>query len=297
MNNFYALSILQESPLLFAIIASIFGLLVGSFLNVVIYRLPVMIENEWKENCAELNDENYQPSGKIFNLAVPRSRCQQCQSLITAWQNIPVISYLLLRGKCPNCQTNISIQYPIVELLTAITTFVVAYHYGYSIQSIAGIILTWSLISLMFIDLNTFYLPDNITLPFMWLGLILSLFNVFTDSQSSIIGACAGYLSLWSVYQLFKLLTKKEGMGYGDFKLLAMLGAWIGWQYLILIIILSSFVGAIFGISMMIIKNNNRNTPIPFGPYLAVAGWIALLWGNDIIQLYTDWAMPNRHFQ
>ena len=149
----------------------------------------------------------------------------------------------------------------------------------------------------MFIDLNTFYLPDNITLPFMWLGLILSLFNVFTDSQSSIIGACAGYLSLWSVYQLFKLLTKKEGMGYGDFKLLAMLGAWIGWQYLILIIILSSFVGAIFGISMMIIKNNNRNTPIPFGPYLAVAGWIALLWGNDIIQLYTDWAMPNRHFQ
>ncbi|MCK5356616.1 MAG: prepilin peptidase, partial [Methyloprofundus sp.] len=205
---------------------------------------------------------------------------------IKAYQNIPLFSYLFLRGKCANCQTSISIRYPLVELLTGILSVVVAYQLGGHIATLFALLLTWVLVALSGIDIDHQLLPDNITLPMLWLGLFLSLFNVFTDPVSSIIGAMAGYLILWTIYWLFKLLTGKEGMGYGDFKLLALFGAWLGWQYLLLIILLSSLVGAIIGTSMIIFVQRDKNIPIPFGPYLAIAGWIALLWGSEINSLY-----------
>jgi len=276
----------------------ILGLLVGSFLNVVIYRLPVMFKREWRKDCYTYLEENYKATIQLdtskepaepFNLVKPDSTCPVCGHQIRAWENIPVISYLFLKAKCSNCKTPISIRYPLIELLSAILASLCAWHFGFSLAGLAAIFLSWALISLAMIDYDTQYLPDQIILPFLWLGIILNLNNTFTDIESSIIGAVAGYLSLWSVYHLFKLITNKEGMGYGDFKLLALLGAWMGWQYLPAIIIFSSLVGAIIGVSLILFKKHQREVPIPFGPYLAIAGWIALIWGNEINQSYLNW--------
>ena len=281
-------------------VASIFflGLLVGSFLNVVIYRLPVIFKREWRKDCCNYLEENYKAKIQLdtsdelaepFNLVKPNSTCPSCGHQIRAWENIPVISYLFLKAKCSNCKTPISFRYPFIELLSASLAALCAWHFGFSLAGFAAILLSWALISLSFIDYDTQYLPDQITLPFLWLGLLLNLNNTFTDINSAIIGVIAGYLALWSVYHLFKLITKKEGMGYGDFKLLALLGAWMGWQVLPAIIILSSLVGSIIGISLILLKKHQRDIPIPFGPYLAIAGWIALLWGNEINQSYLNW--------
>ena len=280
-------SIILNSPALFCPIIGIIGLMVGSFLNVVIYRLPIMMQRGWKQECQEFLELPVSGQAEeTFNLALPGSHCPACNAEIKAIQNIPVLSYLLLKGKCANCQTSISIRYPVIEALTGVLSVVVAYLLGSQIETLFGLILTWTLIALSGIDFDHQLLPDNITLPILWLGLFLSLFNIFTDPVSSIIGAIAGYLFLWTIYQLFKLLTGKEGMGYGDFKLLALFGAWLGWQYLPLIILLSSLVGAIIGTSMIIFVQRDKNVPIPFGPYLAIAGWIALLWGEQINTLY-----------
>lgn len=263
------------------------GLLTGSFLNVVIHRLPIMMEREWQSHCAELtgNDENL-PDSTIFNLNKPGSRCPHCGHAITPLENIPVLSYVWLRGKCSSCGAKISARYPIIETVTAILSIVIAWHFGFSWQAAAGLAFTWALIALTMIDFDHQLLPDSITLPFIWIGLTLSLGNIFIDSKTAIIGALAGYLSLWSVYKLFKLLTGKEGMGFGDFKLLSMLGAWMGWKMLPAIILLSSAVGAVVGILLIVLRGRDRTIPIPFGPYLATAGWITLLWGNDITNAY-----------
>ncbi len=280
-------TILQTSPILLTLLVLIVGLLVGSFLNVVIYRLPVMMERGWKKECKEyLEIKDTEENNEPFNLTIPLSRCPKCNTAIKPYQNIPVISYLFLAGKCSACKTHISLRYPLIEGFTGICSAIVAWHFGYSIELIFALLLTWSLIALCFIDIDHQLLPDSITLPFLWLGLFLSLFSVFTDTHSSIIGAIAGYLSLWTVYQLFKLLTGKEGMGYGDFKLLALFGAWLGWQYLPIIILLSSLVGAVIGVSMVILMKKDHTIPIPFGPYLAAAGFLALIWGEQINSLY-----------
>ncbi len=274
----------------------ILGLLVGSFLNVVIYRLPIMLKRQWRQDCklflAENDDQpapqNTPPEAR-FNLFLPRSTCPHCGHLVTAWENIPVISYVLLRGKCRRCAAAISLRYPLVEILSAAMAVYIAWHFGVSWQTTAAIILSWALICLSFIDYDHQYLPDNITLPFLWLGLLLNLNGLFTDIQSAIIGTMAGYLILWSIYKLFKAVTGKEGMGYGDFKLLAMAGAWLGWQMLPAIILISSIVGATLGIALIIFKQHDKSKPIPFGPYLAIATWIALLWGETLNQLYLNW--------
>ncbi len=275
---------LQNTGIFYTFVALI-GLSIGSFLNVVIYRLPLMLENDWKSQCRELLEIKEQAE-EVVTLSKPASTCPNCQHKIRAWENIPVISYLFLKGKCSQCQTPISIQYPLIELLTATLSLAVAIKFGVSWQTVFGLILTWSLIAMSVIDLHKLILPDNITLPVLWIGLLISLFTIFTDPVSSIIGAAAGYMILWSVYQTFKLLTGKEGMGYGDFKLLALFGAWFGWELLPLIIILSSASGAIIGILMIVFKKHDRNIPIPFGPYLAIAGWICLLWGQQIMHWY-----------
>ena len=282
--------ILQSSPVLLTALVLIIGLLIGSFLNVVIYRLPIMMERGWKKECTEyLELENSEESNEIFNLLVPLSRCPHCNAPIKPYQNIPVISYLLLQGKCSECKSHISLRYPLIEAFSGITSAIVAWHFGYSIEMLFALFLTWSLIALSFIDIDHQLLPDSINLPMLWLGLFLSLFSIYTDTHSSIIGAIAGYLSLWTVYHLFKLVTGKEGMGYGDFKLLALFGAWLGWQYIPLIVLLSSLVGAIIGVSMIILVKRDHNIPIPFGPYLAAAGWLALIWGDQINGLYLNY--------
>ena len=274
------------SPYLFTGLIGIIGLLVGSFLNVVVYRLPIMLQSSWRKECLEYLQMEAEEEDEPFNLSLPLSRCPHCQSPIKAYQNIPVISYVFLKGQCANCKQPISLRYPLIELLTAITSIVVAWHFGYSVEAGFALLLTWVLIALSFIDIDHQLLPDNITLPVLWLGLFLSLFDLYCGIHASVIGAITGYMVLWLVYQAFKLVTGKEGMGYGDFKLLALFGAWLGWQALPLIILLSSLVGAVIGITMMIVVKRDHNIPIPFGPYLAVAGWIALLWGHDLNQLY-----------
>ena len=282
------LDILLNFPYFLTALACLIGLLVGSFLNVVIYRLPIMMQRNWRKECTEylqIDSTESEPQ-ETFNLVFPLSRCPNCNTPIKPYQNIPVISYLFLKGQCATCSNPISSRYPIIEAFTAITSAIVAWHFGYTPQTVFALMLTWSLIALSFIDIDHQLLPDNITLPVLWLGLFLSLFGLYTDAHNSIIGAIAGYTILWSVYHLFKLATGKEGMGYGDFKLLALFGAWLGWQYLPVIILLSSLVGAIIGISMIIFVKRDHNIPIPFGPYLAAAGWIALLWGNDLNQFY-----------
>lgn len=280
-------SIILESPALLILLATIVGLLVGSFLNVVIYRLPIMMRRDWKKECQEflelpLTEQTAEP----FNLSLPNSHCPHCNAPIKAYQNIPVFSYLFLKGKCAHCAAPISARYPFIEALTGLLSAIVAYQLGAQTEIFFALVLTWTLIALSGIDFDHQLLPDNITLPMLWLGLLLSLFNVFTDPVSSIIGTVAGYMVLWTIYQLFKLLTGKEGMGYGDFKLLALFGAWLGWQYLPLIILLSSLVGAIIGLTMIIFLGRDKSIPIPFGPYLAIAGWIALLWGEQLNTLY-----------
>ncbi len=265
----------------------IIGAFIGSFLNVVIHRIPVMLERQWKSECQELlNPETDTPSLPKYNLSVPRSHCPACNHQVKVIENIPIISYLFLRGKCSNCGIKISPQYPFVELLTAILTTFIMLKFGFSIQALGGVIFTWFLIALSGIDIKTQLLPDDLTFPFVWLGIIFNLFTTYTDLTSSVLGAIFGYLTLWSVFHLFKLITGKEGMGYGDFKLLAALGAWLGWQSLPLILLFSSAVGAVIGIFMIVSKLQERSQPIPFGPYLAVAGWIAMLYGNQLISLY-----------
>ncbi len=305
MSLIYAL---QNNAVLFYGVVAFLGLFVGSFLNVVIYRLPVMMQNEWTEAMEEMaaekaaadnatNDDTASadvenPSDEltdkkdVFNLSVPRSRCPSCDNLITWWQNIPVISYLLLGGKCHKCKTRISPRYPIVELVTMLLSLAVAWQFGPSLQCVVGIITTWFLVAMTMIDFDHHLLPDNLTLPLMWIGLLASLIPVFADVRSAVIGAAAGYLVLWLVFQLFKLITGKEGMGYGDFKLLAALGALLGWQQLPMIILFSSLVGAVVGIALIVIAGRDKNIPIPFGPYLASAGWLAMMWGEQVWSTY-----------
>ncbi len=285
------LTLLQQNTALFLGVVFVLGLLVGSFLNVVILRLPVMMERRWRRECAEFLDHPAGEADAPFDLVTPRSRCPHCGHLITALENIPVISYLVLRGRCRSCGAGISARYPFVELLSAGVAVSVAWQFGVTWQTAFALLLSWALLALTFIDLDRTWLPDDITLPFLWLGLLINTADVFTDPVSAIIGAVAGYLVLWFVYQVFKKLTGKEGMGYGDFKLLAMLGAWLGWQAIPLIVILSSLVGTVFGLGFILLRRLGREQPIPFGPYLAIAGWIALLWGEHITTAYLNWAM------
>lgn len=281
-------SYLEQTPAAYVAAVFLLGLLVGSFLNVVILRLPRMLEAEWQAQCRELLGDATTGGAPAerFNLWWPPSRCPDCGHRIHAWENIPVLSYLLLRGRCRSCGSRISVRYPIIEFLTACLSAYVAWHFGFAGEALAALVLTWALIALSVIDLDHQILPDNITLPLLWLGLLLSLTGLFTNPQASIIGATAGYLSLWGVYHAFRLLTGKEGMGYGDFKLLATLGAWLGWQALPVVILLSSLVGAVVGIAMILALGRDRNIPIPFGPYLAAAGWLALLWGDELVAAY-----------
>jgi leader peptidase (prepilin peptidase)/N-methyltransferase len=279
------IEILQSHPFFFVVLCGIAGLLVGSFLNVVIHRLPKMMEREWHDQCAELNGnepENVLP----YNLFMPHSACPNCGHKISALENIPVISYLLLRGKCKDCNTHISARYPIVETVSGLLGAYVAWHFGFSLAALAALLFIWMLLALICIDLDTQLLPDDITLPLLWLGLLFNLSATFIDINSAVIGAITGYLALWSIYWLFKLATGKEGMGYGDFKLLAAIGAWVGWQMLPLVIMLSSAVGTVVGITLIIAARLGRNVPIPFGPYLAGGGVIALFWGQPLTQNY-----------
>ena len=288
--------LLAQSPEAFAVVAFLFALLVGSFLNVVIYRLPLMMYREWQEQCKELQEaETPKLPDEPFNLVIPRSACPNCGTQIAAWQNIPVISYLLLGGRCKGCKDKISKRYPLVELLTAVLATVCAWRMGFGPEAIMAIGLTFALVAISLIDYDHQLIPDSIVIPLLWVGLGMSLFHgsvggtyLFVSPVDSIIGAIAGYLSLWSVYKAFKLLTGKEGMGYGDFKLLAALGAWLGWQSLHLIILFSAVVGAVFGIAMIVFRGRDRQLPIPFGPYLAAAGWVAMLWGEQIWNAYLD---------
>jgi leader peptidase (prepilin peptidase)/N-methyltransferase len=279
------IELLQNNPVMFATLCGLLGLLVGSFLNVVIHRLPRMMEREWHEQCAELNGKPI-PESAPYNLITPRSACPHCQHAIGALENIPLISYLFLRGRCKGCGAHISIRYPIVEALSGILSAYAAWHFGFGIAACAALIMIWALIALTFIDSDTQLLPDAITLPLIWLGLLLNINSTFAPLPQAVIGAVAGYLALWTVYWAFKLLTGKEGMGYGDFKLLAAIGAWLGWPLLPLTILMSSLVGAIVGIALIVFASHGRNIPIPFGPYLAGGGVIALFWGMPLTQGY-----------
>ena len=285
-----------EAPAIFVAVAFAFALMIGSFLNVVIYRLPIMMQREWRDQCEELKDALPAdlPEDR-FNLVVPRSRCPACGKTIKAWQNIPVLSYLLLGAQCGNCRKSISLRYPLVEMLTAVLAGVCAWYFGIGWEALMAIGLTCALVAISLIDIDHQIIPDSIVLPLLWVGLIMSLFHplagaetLFVSPRDAIIGALAGYLSLWSVYQLFKLVTGKEGMGYGDFKLLAALGAWLGWQMLHIIILMSAVVGAVVGIAMILLRGRDRQLPIPFGPYLAAAGRVTMLYGETIWNAYAD---------
>ncbi|EIC23207.1 prepilin peptidase [Thiorhodovibrio frisius] len=318
--------VLAETPWLLYSTTVLLGLVVGSFLNVVILRLPRMMELEWHRDCAELltaeaetasspslvtsatpspiGGPSQEQSGEQqskhepvpeqepapFSLARPASHCPSCSHRIRAWENIPVLSYLLLRGRCSACRAPIAIRYPLIETLTAVLSLVVVWHFGFSVQAAAALVFTWSMVALAVIDFDTQLLPDAITLPVLWGGLLLSLFGVFVDAETAIIGAIAGYLSLWSVFQLFRVLTGREGMGRGDFKLLALFGAWMGWQALPQIILLSAVPGALVGIALIALGRQKQRTPMPFGPYLAIAGWVSLLWGAEITEAYLRWS-------
>ena len=272
----------------------IFSLMIGSFLNVVIFRLPKMLEQGWKKECREfLADELAKPKSQneeeLITLSTPSSTCPSCQHKIRFYENIPVISWLVLRGKCSQCRSRVSLRYPLVELTTAILSVVIAAHFGVTFTTLFLLILTWGLVCLTLIDFDHMLLPDQITLPLLWLGLLVNLNGAIVPLNDSVIGAVAGYMSLFSIFWLFKLITGKEGMGHGDFKLVAVFGAWIGWQLLPLLILMASAVGAVIGISMMMFKNHQREQAIPFGPYLAIAGWITLLWGNGIWAWYLSY--------
>ena len=289
----------QLYPAVFYSLVFFVSLMVGSFLNVVIYRLPIMMERSWQQEYQSyFSEDDPTPNGKdssaseeVFNLVKPDSTCPSCGHKIRAWENIPVISYLFLKGKCAKCKVGISVRYPLVELFTALACTFAAYQFGVTSQALWAVLFTYILVALLFIDLDKMLLPDQLTLPLLWLGLLLSTQHIFVGTTDAIIGAAAGYLSLWSVYWLFKLATGKEGMGYGDFKLLAALGTYTGWQGLPIIILLSSFVGAIAGILIMVIQNKGKSLAIPFGPYLAVAGWLTLLFKDAIITTYLDYVL------
>ncbi len=291
------LELFAESPMLFVAVVFAFCLVIGSFLNVVIHRLPIMMEREWREQAAELvsNPPEKELPEHRFDLVVPRSRCPSCGTTIKAWQNIPVVSYLLLGGKCSKCRESISARYPLVELMAAVLAALCAWRFGVGWEAVMAIVMTLTLVPIAMIDADTQLIPDSIVLPLMWVGLAMSLYHpmagaetLFILPRDAIVGAMAGYLSLWTIYQLFKLVTGKEGMGYGDFKLLAALGAWLGWQQLPMIILMSAVVGAIVGIALMAFHKHERSVPIPFGPYLAAAGWITMLWGETIRNTYLD---------
>ena len=300
-----AIELLASSPALFIGVSLVLGLIVGSFLNVVIYRLPLMLERQWREQ-----EDGATPAAtslapvptdlpQHFNLVVPRSACPACRAPITALQNIPILSWLLLRGRCASCGAPISVRYPLVEALTGLLSALVAWKFGFGWPALAAMTLTWFLIPLTFIDIDHQLLPDSLTLPLLWLGLFLSLWSaqangstVPVDPRSSLIGAMAGYLSLWSVYHLFRLLTGKDGMGYGDFKLFAALGAWLGWQMLLPIILLAAGAGALIGLGMIAAHRQDRSTPIPFGPFLAAAGWLMLMWGRPLVTGYLGLFVP-----
>lgn len=321
--------LLASSPALFITTCLVLGLLVGSFLNVVIYRLPMMLDRQWRQQCAELAvitepgastspaatapavmasiTVTADSTGTVptaaplarFNLIVPRSACPSCKAPITALQNVPVLSYLFLKGRCASCGARIGIRYPIVEALTGVLSAAVAWKYGFDWPTLAAIVLTWFLIALTFIDVDHQLLPDNLTLPLVWIGLFLSLWGpqpgaapVPIDMHSSIVGALAGYLSLWCIYHLFRLLTGKEGMGYGDFKLFAALGAWLGWKMLLPIILVAATVGAVVGITTVVLRGRSRSTPIAFGPFLAAAGWLMLMFGPEVVDKYLGLFAP-----
>jgi len=276
---------LLQQPAYFALVAAVLGLCVGSFLNVVIHRLPKMMERQWRAECAELSGQAA-PAADRYNLVLPRSACPQCGHRITALENIPVLSWLLLRGRCSACGTAISVRYPAVELLSGVLSGYVAWRFGFGLAGCGALVFVWAMIALTFIDIDTFFLPDSITLPLLWLGLLLNIGGVYAALPAAVIGAAAGYLSLWSVYWAFKWATGKEGMGYGDFKLLAAIGAWLGWSQLPLVILLSAMAGAVIGLAMIAFAGRDRAKPIPFGPYLAIAGVVALLHGETITRAY-----------
>ena len=304
-----ALELLAASPALLIGVCLVLGLLVGSFLNVVIYRVPVMLDRQWREQCAEMASSVPPPASEgalvaagtevpagrpePFNLIVPRSACPRCRAPITALQNIPLLSFLFLRGRCASCGAPISARYPLVEALTGALSALIAWKFGFAWPALAALLLTWFLIALTFIDIDHQLLPDSLTLPLLWLGLFLSLWSseaggavVPVDTRSSLIGAMAGYASLWSVYHLFRLLTGKDGMGYGDFKLFAALGAWLGWQMLLPTILIAAFTGAIVGLGLIVLRRHDRSAPIPFGPFLAGAGWLMLMFGRPLVESY-----------
>lgn len=285
---------LTSHSLALASAAALLGLVLGSFLNVVIYRLPVMLERLWRRQCAELDEtrKTLTKDDKPFNLVSPRSRCPHCGQRIGALENIPVLSFLWLRGKCSACGRPISWRYPLVELLTAVLSFAVAWRFGANLAALAALALTWSLIALAFIDYDHQILPDDIILPMLWAGLLVNLGGAFASLPSAVLGAASGYGSLWLVYHAFRLATGKEGMGFGDFKLFAALGAWLGWQQLPLIILFASFFGALVGIAFIVFFGRDRRLPIPFGPFLCAAGWVALMWGNDLTRYYLQLMRP-----
>jgi leader peptidase (prepilin peptidase) / N-methyltransferase len=294
------ITLLASSPGFFVSACFVLGLVLGSFLNVVIHRVPIMMERQWREQCAEIEHPDHAatvpagpPAKQRFNLVVPRSACPACKAPITALQNVPIVSYLVLRGRCANCGARISARYPVVEALTGILSAAVAWKLGFGWPAAAALVLTWFLVALAFIDIDHQLLPDSLTLPLLWLGLLLSLFApaagmapIPVDMRSSIIGAIAGYLSLWTVYHLFRLLTGKEGMGFGDFKLLAALGAWLGWRMLLPTVLIAAAVGAVAGIVLLAARGQNRSTPIAFGPFLAAAGWLMLMFGRELVTGY-----------
>jgi len=280
-----AWAVIVDHPPFFYALAAVLGLLVGSFLNVLAYRLPLMLERQWQREAQEVLGLA-QAEHERFDLCLPASRCPHCQRPIRAWENIPVLSYLALRGRCAGCKARISVRYPLVELATALLSLLVAWHFGPGVQALAVMLLTWGLIGLSLIDAEHQLLPDVLVLPLLWLGLVVNAFGLLVPLADAVWGAVAGYLSLWTVYWVFKLVTGKEGMGFGDFKLLAMLGAWGGWQVLPLTLMLASLVGALVGLMLVRLKRTQMGAALPFGPYLAIAGWIAVLWGDEIVASY-----------
>lgn len=286
----------EQSPAIFTGVVFAFAMVIGSFLNVVIYRLPLMMQREWYENCEELANEPRPelPVGQ-FNLLVPRSRCPFCGTEIAAWQNVPVLSYMMLGGKCSKCKKTISARYPLVEFFTAVFAALCAWRFGFGWEALAAVTLTLFLVPITLIDYDTKLIPDSIVYPLLWIGLLMSLFHpltgaetLFVSPQDAIVGAVAGYLSLWSVFWAFKIVTGKDGMGYGDFKLLAAIGAWLGWQALPTVILMSAMVGAVLNIALIALRKQDRDTQIPFGPYLAGAGWLTMIWGDSIRNAYLD---------
>ncbi|MFQ6576514.1 prepilin peptidase [Pseudomonas sp. UM16] len=277
---------LASQPLLYLGFALLLGLIVGSFLNVLVHRLPIMLQRQWQVEAREVLDLPDEAASERYNLCLPASQCPQCGHRIRPWENIPVVSYLLLQGRCSSCRSAISVRYPLVELGCAALTVFVAWHLGASNSTVAVLLFSWGLLAMSLIDIEHRLLPDVLVLPLLWLGLLVNAFEMFVPLEDAVWGAVVGYLSLWSVFWLFKLITGKEGMGYGDFKLLALIGAWGGWQVLPLTLLSSSVLGAVIGLIMLRVKGLKASTPIPFGPYLAISGWIALLWGGQITTSY-----------